>query len=422
MRIALVDVNNFYASCEKAFAPALANTPLVVLSNNDGCVVARSPEAKALGIATGDPWFKLEAAAKTNGLQAVSSNYELYGDMSARVMELLGRFGHTQSVYSIDECFLGLDGTPEHLQQQALDIKEAVATHVGLPVCVGVAETRTLSKLANRIAKQNPHLGGVCSLDTFPPEHLEAIMSRVPVTGIWGVAGRLGKRLNAIGIFTIADLKAADPVMIRSKFSVVLQRTVLELNGTPCHEELAQPPPHKQIIFSRSFAQKITTWKELTQVLSAYAQQAAIRLNEQHQSARIMTVFAGTSYFADGQTSFPSVTIKLPGPTRDPVILIRAAVDAFAGRMVEGLPYARAGIMLTGLEETGAAQMLDGFTSAHEDRDVSGLLGDVRNKFGKAAIGLGAAGLKTPAAWVMKRERQTPRYTTEWDELPLVQA
>src|SRR3954447_18679148 len=232
--IALVDVNNFYVSCERVFDPSLEGRPVVVLSNNDGCVVSRSAEAKQLGIKTGTPWFQLAPSAPRWGLVARSSNYELYGDLSARVMELLARSGAWQEVYSIDECFLGLAGDEAQLRETAGRIRTAVGRHVGVPVCVGVAATKTLAKFANHVAKRNPHLRAVCSLGSMPPVQVEYIQSRVPVTGLWGVGSRTGKRLNALGVETIADLKAADPLLIRKRFSVVLQRTVLELNGTAC--------------------------------------------------------------------------------------------------------------------------------------------------------------------------------------------
>lgn len=195
-RTALVDVNSFYVSAERVFDPSLEGKPVVVLSNNDGCVVARSNEAKALGIENGDPWFKLAADAKRTGLIHKSSNYELYGDLSSRVMEILGRYSFNQEIYSIDESWLVLRGTPEELVKTGAEIKATIARNTGLPVCVGIAPTKTLAKFVNRVAKQNPALQGVYSWDTLPAGHADVIMSRVPVTGIWGIAGRLGKKLN----------------------------------------------------------------------------------------------------------------------------------------------------------------------------------------------------------------------------------
>jgi DNA polymerase V len=228
-QIAHVDVNCFYASAERAFDPSLEGRPLVVLSNNDGCAVTRSPEAKALGIPLGEPWFKLAPRAKEWGLVALSSNYELYGDVSARVMELLGRYSAWLEVYSIDEAFLGVKGTPDELLALGRDMKAAVRRNVGVPVCVGIAGTKTLAKLANKWAKNNPAFDGVCHWDSVPVAEREGLMRRLSVLEIWGVATRLTKRLNALGLHSIFDLSRADPVMIRDRFSAVMMRTVLEL-------------------------------------------------------------------------------------------------------------------------------------------------------------------------------------------------
>lgn len=421
-RIALVDVNSMYVSCERAFDPKLEGRPVVVLSNNDGCVVARSNEAKALGIENGDPWFKLAADAKRTGLVHRSSNYELYGDLSSRVMELLGRFSHKIEVYSVDEAFVSLRGTPEELQRIGSEIKATIARNVGLPVCVGIAATKTLAKFSNRLAKQNPHLGGVCSYDLLPLGHAQAVMEKVPVTGIWGIAGRLGRKLNGMGIFTIADLKATDPVAMRKKFSVLMQRTILELNGIPCIPLETEVATKQQLIFSRSFSTPVTSAARMHEVMAIYAQRAAIRMAKDQQQAKLMTCFAGTSHFNATAASFPSATVKLPAPTADPVILTRAATSALAGRIVDGVPYARAGVMLTDLSPAGAAPQLPAFSTAHEEKQIGSLLGDVLERFGSGSIGLGVAGLVTEPDWSMKRKALSPRYTTEWAELPVVKA
>ncbi|CEA08296.1 DNA polymerase IV [Arthrobacter saudimassiliensis] len=422
-RIALVDVNSFYVSCERAFDPKLAGIPVVVLSNNDGCVVARSDEAKALGIKTGTPWFQLAAGAARAGLVQRSSNYELYGDMSSRVMQLLGRYALWQEVYSIDESFLGLAGTPVELAAQGAEIRSAVARHTGLPVCVGIGPTKTLAKFANRIAKQNRHLGGVCNLETMEPAVVETIMSRVPVTGLWGVGSRLGAKLAAMGIETVADLKAADPALIRRKFSVILQRTVLELNGTPCIPTEDERADRKQLIFSRSFAAPVTTAAEMRQVMSIYAQQAAARLEREGQLAGVITAYAGTSRFSERAASFPSVTVRLPAPTADPVVLSRAAISALEGQVVEGVAYTKAGVMLTDLSPAGAQPLLDVFVPEQEHRHLGELLGKVTDKYGAASIGLGLGGISaSKPEWTMARRYSSPRYTTEWAELPVVKA
>ncbi|MCC3292430.1 Y-family DNA polymerase [Arthrobacter sp. zg-Y1110] len=422
-RIALVDVNSAYVSMERVFDPKLAGRPVVVLSNNDGMVVARSDEAKALGIENGTPWFKLAEAAPRMGLIQRSSNYELYGEMSARVMKLLDRYSSFTEVYSIDEAFLHMAGEPVDLHSRGREIKAAVLRNIGLPVCVGIAPTKTLSKLANRIAKQNPHLGGVCNLDTMPAGAVDTIMSRVPVTGLWGVASRIGKKLNTLGIYTIADLRAADPVMIRSRFSVVLQRTVLELNGIPCVPMESERADKKQMIFSRSFSTPVTTRDEMRQVMSVYAQKAAVRLAKENQLTRILTVFAGTSHFNDKESSFPSAAAHLEVPTADPVVLTKAAVETMDAQMTEGIRYARAGVMLTDLSPAGAQPVFEEFVTTHEKRRIGELLGKVTDKYGSASIGLGLAGMNSAQPdWTMTRKFSSPRYTTEWSELPVVKA
>ena len=421
-RIALVDVNNFYVSCERVFDPSLEGRPVVVLSNNDGCVVARSEEAKQLGLKTGTPWFQVAPRAKAWGLVAKSSNYELYGDLSARVMEVLGRFGAWQEVYSIDESFLGLPGDEPQLRETAARIRAAVVRQVGVPVSVGVARTKTLAKFANHVAKRNPQMAGVCSLGSMPAPDIEWIQSRVPVTGLWGVGGRTGKRLNAIGIESIADLKAADPQVIRKKFSVVLQRTVLELNGTACIPHTEERADKQQIMFSRSFSTPVTTLEEMDQVMAVYAQRGAARMAAEGLRASVLTVTAGTSRFAGGEASFPAASVHLPAPTQDPIQLTKAAVAAMRGCLIPGAHYVRAGVLLSGLEPAAGQEAFDPFVSDLDQRNIGDLLGAVRSKFGEAAIGLGQGGLAAPAAWSMKREFSSPRYTTEWAELPVVKA
>ena len=420
-QIALVDVNCFYASAERAFDPSLEGRPLVVLSNNDGCAVTRSPEAKALGIGTGDPWFKLAPRAKEWGLVARSSNYELYGDISARVMELLGRYSAWLEVYSIDEAFLGVRGSPTQLVARGRDMKAAVQRNVGVPVCVGIAATKTLAKLANKWAKNNPSFGGVCRWESCPAAEREALMARLSVVEIWGVAARLTRRLNAIGIHSILDLSRADPVMIRDRFSVVMMRTVLELQGTPCIPLEEERIGRDQLIFSRSFSTPLTTSAALRQVLSVYAQQASARLARHHLQAKVLTAFAGTSEYHPQDKSFPSVCIPLPMPTADPVLLTRAA-HGLLPAIREGTRYVRAGIMVTDLRPSGNQKPLELFENRHEERNIGPLVEEISRRYGREAIGLGFAGLRSGVDWSMKRGMRSPRYTTHWDELPVARA
>ncbi|WP_239437857.1 Y-family DNA polymerase [Arthrobacter alpinus] len=419
--IAHVDVNSFYASAERAFDPSLEGKPLIVLSNNDGCAVTRSAEAKALGIPMGEPWFKLAPRAKEWGLIAKSSNYELYGDVSARVMELLGRFSHEIEIYSIDEAFCTVKGTGPELLQLGRNMKDAVRRNCGVPVCVGIASTKTLAKLCNKWAKNNPTFHGVCHWDSVPLTQREHLMASLSVIEIWGVATRLTKRLYTLGIKTILDLARANPVMIRDRFSVVMMRTVLELQGKPCIPMEEERIGRDQLIFSRSFSTPITTRADMSQVMSLYAQQASARLAKHNLQAKVLTAFAATSYYNPGDTSYPSVCVPLPMPTADPMLLARAAY-ALPPRIVEGVRYVRAGIMVTDLRPTGNQSPLEPFENPHEERHIGQLLEDVSKKYGRGSIGLGSAGIKGGPDWSMKRDMLSPRYTTHWDELPIAKA
>ncbi|NUU31824.1 Y-family DNA polymerase [Arthrobacter sp. C9C5] len=419
--IALVDVNCFYASAERAFDPSLEGRPVVVLSNNDGCAVTRSPEAKALGIPLGEPWFKLAARAREWGLVARSSNYELYGDISARVMELLGRYSAWLEVYSIDEAFLGVRGSPEELLRLGQAMKTAVRRNVGVPVCVGIAATKTLAKLANKWAKHNPTFDGVCHWDSVPADRQELLMAGLSVIELWGVSTRLTKRLNGLGIHTVLDLARADPVRIRDRFSVVLMRTVLELRGTPCIPLEEERIGRDQLIFSRSFATPISTPAAMRQVLGIYAQQASARLARHGLQAKVLTAFAATSHYNPRDSSHPSVCVSLPMPTADPVLLARAAY-ALLPRIDDGVKYARAGVMVTDLRPTANQAPLAVFENAHEERGIGPLLEEVSRKYGRGSIGLGHAGIRAGPDWTMKRDMLSPRYTTHWDELPVVKA
>lgn len=420
-QIAHVDVNCFYASAERAFDPSLEGKPLVVLSNNDGCAVTRSPEAKALGIAVGEPWFKLAPRAKEWGLVARSSNYELYGDISARVMELLARYSAWLEVYSIDEAFLGVKGSPEQLLALGRTMKDIVRRNVGVPVCVGIAPTKTLAKLSNKWAKNNPVFAGVCHWDSVPAPLREELLRRLPVEEIWGIAGRLTRRLNAIGIHSILDLSRAHPVAIRDKFSVVVMRTVLELNGTPCIPMEEERIGRDQLIFSRSFSAPVTTAAGLRQVLSVYGQHASARLANHGLQAKVLTAFAGTSPSSGHEQAHPSVCVVLPMPTADPLLLTKAA-HALLPTIRDGLKYVKVGLMLTDLRPSGNQSPLELFENPHEERHIGTLLEDVSNRFGRASIGLGHAGIRSGLDWTMKRTMRSPRYTTHWDELPLVRA
>jgi DNA polymerase V len=401
-----VDVNCFYASAEQAFDPSPDGEPVIVLPNNDGCAVTRSPRQKP-GHRDGRALVQARPAGKGMGpRRAPSSNYELHGDVSARVMELMGRYQAWLEVYSIDEAFLCVKGTPAELLAMGRSMKTAVRRNVGVPVCVGIAPTKTLAKLANKWAKNNKAFDGVCHWDSVPAAAQEALLGRLSVEEVWGIAGRLTRRLNVMGIFTITDLVRADPVAIRDEFSVVMMRTVLELQGTPCIPMEEERIGRDQRIFSRSFAKPITTAAGIRRVMSLYGQ-ASARLAKHGLQAKVLTAFAGTWHFKPNDTSYPSVCVALPMPTADPVILTKAS-QALLPRFVEGVRYARAGIMVTDLRSTGNQAPLSLFENPHEERRIGTLLKDVTRRCGRGSIGLGHGEIRGGPDWTMKRDMLSP--------------
>ena len=421
-RFALVDVNNFFVSCERIFDPKLEGRPVVVLSNNDGCVVSRSPEAKALGISMGEPWFKLRHLASEKGLVARSSNYELYGDLSARVMKTIRDFSPEVEVYSVDEAFLKIGGTPEELTLTGHRIRDAIRNKLGLPVCVGIGKSKTQAKLANHGAKKSAGFGGVLNLELLPPSRLDATLASLPVDEIWGIARRLSKRLASIGIYTVKDLRDADPAMIRKKFSITVERTVMELRGIDCIELEGERLIKNHLIYSRSFSAPVTTRKNMEEVLAVYAQRVSRRLRKQGSVAGALTCFAGTSRFAAEPFQWSTATVRLDVPTNDPVEILRTATHALLNQIIEGRKYVRAGIILHDVTPKNSHAYLEPFIPLHEQKQIGETLDLVQAKLGSRSIGLGVSGLATQRNWEMKREMLSKRASTHWEELATVYA
>lgn len=417
--IALVDVNNFYAACETLFEPSLAGRPLVVLSNNDGCVVARSPEAKALGIEMGDPWFQLAGEAKRWGLIRRSSNFALYGNLSDQTMLLLARHARGQEIYSIDECFLTPpQGTPAEQLRWARRLKATVARNVGLPVSIGVASTKVRAKLAVAAAKKVPATGGVVHWELTPPGYWDALMEVLPVTEVWGVAGRLARRLEARGIETVAQLRDADPVAIRRQFSVALMRIVLELGGTPAIPIEEETATKQQILVSRSFPDPIWEPKVVGQAVAAFAQRAARRLRTEGTVAGQLRVFATTSPHRPGPAHSASAHVRLAVPTNQPGPLVAATRTALAPQLVHGMQYMRAGVLCLDLAPEGAVPILPGVLE--EPASIGALVDAVNRRFGAGTLALGHLGAHAPAPWDNRQADLSPRCTTEWAELRTV--
>jgi DNA polymerase V len=420
---ALVDCNNFYCSCERVFNPKLENRPLVVLSNNDGCAIARSNEAKALGIRMGEPWFKLKDLVKHHGIVGLSSNYTLYGDMSQRVMQVLRGFTPDVEVYSIDESFLRIERMrrlwPSHTAMGQA-IRGKVRQWTGIPVCVGIGPTKTLAKLANHIAKKNRQFDGVFDLAAYPPTELNSLLSSIDVAEVWGVGRRIAEKLKSAGIQTVQDLRLIPPKVIRAHFSVVMERTVSELQGVPCLELEDIAPPKKQIVSSKSFGEMVASLEELSEALSSYVTRAAEKLREQGSVCGALQVFVMTNQFRTDDAQYSNgIVIPLPNPSNNTLDLVRAALFGLKAIYRRGYLYKKTGVMLLDLAPAGQVQA-SLFDPREEQRKYSdalmNTLDGLNKRFGRDTLCVAAAG--TRKRWAAKAENKTPCYTTRWGELP----
>ena len=411
--IAIIDVNNFYVSCERVFNPKLENKPVVVLSNNDGCAISRSNEAKALGIKMGTPWFKFKEFTKQENVTALSSNYTLYLDMSHRVMTLLSKFSPDQEVYSIDESFLDLTSfKSKDLIQYSQQIKTKIKQWTGLPVSIGIGSTKTLSKLANHIAKKNSSFKGVCNLNVMDQDTLETWMSHIPVNEVWGVGRSLALKLNQLGIISVLDLKLADPDYIRQQFSIVLEKTVRELNGLICMELKDIAEPNKEIMVSRSFGRRVKDKQELIEAVTAYTSRAAERMRKQESVATSLYIYIRTSPHDDKKQYANGINIPLFQPTDDSMALTNAALLGLDYIYREGFDYQKAGVTLCNLTSKDKMQgNLFKDTIAHSRMKIM----DTINQRWKGKLKLGSEGVTKE--WEMKAQFKSRNYTTDWDQL-----
>lgn len=417
--IALVDVNNFYVSCERVFNPKLHNKPVVVLSNNDGCAVARSNEVKALGIGMGAPWFKFKDLARQHGIIAYSSNYALYADMSNRVMSILRQYSPDQEIYSIDESFLDLTSFKQiDLIQYAQRMRHQIWQWTGLPVCVGIGSTKTLAKLANYCAKKRPLFDGVCNLNAMHELEINQLFSEIEVGEVWGVGRKLSVKLNQLGIHTVLQLKEADTEYLRQQFSVVMAKTIRELNGTACIEIEEISPPKKQIVSSRSFGHPVMEYNSLAESTTLYMSRAAEKLRKQKGYAGTVTVTIRTSPFKENNPFYSnSLTIPLSTPTDDTMQLVNVALWVLKRLYRPNYCYAKAGIMLGDLVPAQGVQTdlfsLVPFSSKSGKLMLA--MDAINKKMGKESIKLASEGFKRP--WKMKQENKSQHYTTDWSEL-----
>ncbi|EBP1800507.1 Y-family DNA polymerase [Salmonella enterica] len=418
---ALADVNSFYASCEKVFRPDLRNKPVVVLSNNDGCVIARSPEAKRLGIKMGVPWFQLKMTQFPEPVITFSSNYELYASMSNRVMSHLEELAPRVEQYSIDEMFLDVSGIDSCIDFEDFgrQLREHVRNGTGLTIGVGMGPTKTLAKSAQWASKEWPQFGGVLALTTGNPRRTEKLLSHQPVEEIWGVGRRISRKLSTMGITTALQLARANPAFIRKNFNVVLERTVRELNGVSCISLEEAPSPKQQIICSRSFGERVTTYEALRQAICQHAERAAEKLRGERQFCRHIAVFVKTSPFAVNEAYYANVASeKLLLPTRDTRDIISAVVKALDSIWLDGHRYAKAGVMLNDFTPSGVSQLnlFDEEQPRAQSDELMKVL-DRINHSGKGKIWFAGRGIAPE--WQMKRDMLSPAYTTRWSDIPV---
>lgn len=415
---ALADANSFYASCETVFRPELVGKPVVVLSNNDGCVIAQSKEAKQLlELWMCRPWFEVREEAEKLGVVAFSSNYELYGAMSNRFVETLRQFTPRIEVYSIDESFLDMTGITRNLSEYGQLMKARVRQWTGLPICVGFGHSKTLAKLANHCAKKQERWNGVCDLTTLSQHELDSLMENLEVSKVWGVGSRLEKRLNARGVTNVMRLKNADPKRIRDEFGVILERTIRELNGEPWLELEQMLPEAKQVMSSRSFGHRVSTLKDLQEAISYHAANACERMRRKNLYANAVYVFIQNSPYDRDPYYCGGLTLALPAPTDCTIQVTNAALWLLRKVFKPGIYYLKGGVMLMDLVPEGGQQR-DLFGFSEGDTRTSALmktLDRVNRKYGRGTVHAASQGIQN--TWKMRRGLKSPNYLGDWDQL-----
>ena len=414
---ALVDCNNFYVSCERVFNPKLHNVPVVVLSNNDGCVVARSQEAKSLGITMGIPYFKVKGIIESNNIRVLSSNYVLYGDMSERVMNLLTKFTPNIELYSIDEAFLDMkDISVKDYTAYGKEIRKTIFKNTGIPVSVGIARTKTLSKIANEYVKHNPRLNGVFDIVDFPK--MDKLLAHVPIHEVWGIGGAFGRMLMNRNILSARDFRDASEFFIKDKMGIIGLRTKYELQGLSAVSLDEVLEPKKAIMSSRSFGRYVSELSELSEAISQYTIRAAEKLRQQQSCCNSINVFVMTNHYklTDKQHA-ENKTITLPEPTNYTPELIKYAAYMLKKIYKPGYNYIKAGVLLGNIVPHTPIQ-LNAFLQKrdHTKRaSVMKAMDGINKTFGRDTIKPAACGITQD--WAMKRQHISQRYTTNWNEL-----
>ena len=420
MTYALVDCNSFYASCERVFRPDLKNKPIIVLSNNDGCVVALSKEAKEIGIKMCEPWFKVKNHLQKNKGVAFSSNYELYADISMRVMQTLEHLAPKTEIYSIDEAFLDLTGVSSYmdLEDFGYSCESTVMKWTGMPVRVGIGPTKTLAKAASYGAKKYPKTNGV--VDLSDKNRQKKLLEIMPVGEIWGVGYRLNEKLNRIGIRTALDLINADTRLLRARFGILLQRTVMELQGIPCIGLEEKPNTKKQIVVSRTFGRKINKLVDISEAVSDYSVRACEKLRKENQFCKIVSVFMRTNPFRKQDQQYSNIlNYKLSIPTNDTRDILYVTRMITERLFKKNINFIKAGVMLSDFYDKGVSQSDMFIRKNRNEKDITLMKTiDRINSTGIGKVNFASQGIKKD--WSMKRHMHSPRYTTNWEDFIVV--
>ncbi|HEO1786788.1 TPA: Y-family DNA polymerase [Acinetobacter baumannii] len=421
----LIDVNNMYVSCERVFDPSLNNKPVIVLSNNDGCAVARSNEAKSLNIKMGVPLFQIKDIVQQHNVIVLSSNYAMYAEMSRRFHTILASYVTAEEVepYSIDECFVDFTAYEKNfdLEKVGHDMRAKIWKWLGLPVCVGIGRSKTEAKISNHIAKKNQGFNGVCDLVNMDPCNKEYYFAQIDVSEVWGVGRKHAKKLQGMGINTVLDLACAEPREMQKKFSIVMARTIYELQGISCIEIEHTPPSKKQIVASRSFGGRVTELTDLKEAISMYAQDACKRLRDEGLLCGCMIAFVQSNPF-DANVPFynKSITGSFSEPTDCAIDFVKAATRMLNDIYKEGVKYKKCGVVLTGLEPKSGHtyDLLTDFEHIEKKECLMQAMDGIHGKFGKKKIGVGPCFIPN-RNWSMSRDKLS-RNPFRWDELPLI--
>jgi DNA polymerase V len=408
--IALVDCNNFYVSCERVFRPELWGKPVVVLSNNDGCIISRSQEAKDLGIKMGEPAFKREQFLHDNGVYCFSSNYKLYGDMSQRVMDILRDFAPAVEVYSIDEAFLDFTGFEGDLTQCMNQIRKTVFRYTGIPVSIGIARTKSLAKIANRAAKKNAGRNGVYVVESLGQQ--EELLRNTPIEAIWGVGRQYFKMLSRYGILTAYDLAKASPAWVRKQMSVVGVRIQMELLGDPCISMEEVRSAKKAIATTRAFGKKTGDIEVIREAVATYATRCAEKLRRQHSAANIVTVFIHTDPFNLNEPQYQrSIAVTLPIASSDTFELVAYALKGLDAIFVKGFNYKKAGVIVDALVPDAHLQgNLFYQRNPAAFNKLSEVADAINSRYGRDTLKLAILG--SGKKWSLRQEKLSGGYTT----------